>query len=262
MNNINRIIAYGCSYTAGDEIMDHVALGISFEECNQLKREYLLKNEKSPNHTSKFKKDFNIRWDDPLHRNSSWAGQLAKLMNVSFENRATNGSGLDEQYFKIHHDYAQGLILKDDLVLIGLTSMNRMIDFRSKTTTLISKNIPDDSGSRLLLDIYNDDYIVFHYFKTLDLFNGLRSKMRLLMQPMVDHMLPYQLNRLNVPNTRIFAKDIWKNSISNILLPEDYLRSPIVNGVKNKCAFGHPTLESHTELAEKIYKQIELDKLD
>ena len=128
--NINRIIAYGCSYTAGDEIMDHIALDISFEECNQLKREYLQKNEKSPNHTGKFKKYVNIAWNNPLHQKSSWAGQLANLMNLPFENRAINGSGLDEQYFRIYNDYTQGLILDTDLVLVGLTSMNRMIDFR------------------------------------------------------------------------------------------------------------------------------------
>ena len=40
MKKINRILAYGCSYTAGDEIMDHIKMGISFEECNRIKQRY------------------------------------------------------------------------------------------------------------------------------------------------------------------------------------------------------------------------------
>ena len=82
------------------------------------------------------------------------------------------------------------------------------------------------------------------------------------MQPMVNEMLPHHLDKLNIPHTRTFAEDIWKNSIGNLLLPEEYLRPPIVNGIAIKCAFGHPPVESHIELAEKIYKQIELDKLN
>jgi hypothetical protein len=260
--NFNRIIAYGCSYTAGDEIMDHIVMGVSFEECNQWKQDYLNNKTASLAHTTNFKKDFNIRWDDPLHRNSSWAAQLAKLLNVPFENRAMNGSGLDEQYLGIYMDYDQGRILDTDLVLVGLTSMNRMIDFRlkEKITTLISKNIPDDVGSKLYLDMYNDDYVVFHYFKTLELFNGLATKIQLMMQPMTNDMMLGQLDRLSIPHTRSFANTVWKNSIDNILLPEEYLQPLIVNGVARKCAFGHPPLESHIELAEKLHKKF-IDKL-
>jgi len=249
----NRILAYGCSYTAGDEIMDHIILGITFEECNQWKRDYLNKSLASVAYTSKFKTDFDIRWDDPLHRASSWAAQVAKMVDLPFENRAMNGSGLDEHYIKIYSDYEKGLILDSDLVLIGLTSMNRMIDFRSKEriATLISRNIPDDVGSRLLLEIYNDDYIVYQYFKTLSLLNSLSSKMKLLMQPMVNDMLPSQLNKLDLQHSRQYANSIWRECRPNIL-SEFYL------GNSPKCEFGHPALESHIDLAEKIHGTIKL----
>ena len=251
--SINRILAYGCSYTAGDEIMDHVVMGITFEECNKWKREYLNNRLSSVAYTSKFKTDFKIAWNDPLHRNSSWAAQLAKIANLPFENRAMNGSGLDEQYLKIYHDYENGLILDSDLVLIGLTSMNRMIDFRlkEKITTLISKNIPNDVGSRLLLELYNDDYIVYHYFKSLSLLNNLSSKMRLLMQPMVNDMLDTGLDKLNLQHSRQYADSIWSECGPNIL-------SQFYLGTHPKCEFGHPALECHIELAEKIYENVKL----
>ena len=256
--NIKRILAYGCSYTAGMEIMDHVVMGVSFEECNRQKLNYLTDGKTSAALTGKFRKDFNIKLDDPLHKNNSWAGQLAKLLNLEFENRAMNGTGLDEQYLKIHNDYNQGLILEDDLVLVGLTSMDRMIDFRSKEkiTTLMSRNIPDEVSSKLLLDIANDDYLVFQYFKTLILLNSFNSKMQLKMQPMTITILDKCLIHLNNPHTKQFAKGVWNSIIDNVLLPEEFLKRPEVNGVQIECGFHHPPLESHTELAEKIYNQI------
>jgi hypothetical protein len=251
--NIKRILAYGCSYTAGDEIVDHVIMGVSFEECNQWKRDYLNKRLASSAHTGKFKTDFNIQWDDPLHRNSSWAAQVAKLLDLPFENRAMNGSGLDEQYLKIYSDCETGLILDSDLVLVGLTTINRMIDFRlkEKITTLISRNIPDDIGSKLLLDLYNDDYMVYHYFKTLSSLNSLSSKIQVLMQPMVNDMLVSQLDKLDLQHSRQYADSVWRECQPNILSESYLAHSPI-------CEFGHPALECHIELAEKIYNQIKL----
>jgi len=253
--NIKRILAYGSSDTAGDEIMDHIVLGMTFEECNQHKMAYV-NGKASLARSTQFKEDFKIRWDEPLHRSSSWAGQLAKLLNLEFENRATNGSGLDAQYFQIHSDYTQGLILDTDLVLVGLTSMNRIIDFRSKEKirTLTSKNIPYDIGSKLLLDIFNDDFIVFQYFKTLSLLASLRSNINLLMQPMVNDM--NQLDKLELIHSRLFADTIWKTNIGSMVLPEEYLQLPVVNGKEQKCAFGHPPVESHIELAGKMHKKL------
>jgi len=255
--NIKRILAYGCSYTAGAEIMDHVIMGVSFEECNQRKTDYL-KNSNGESCFIKFNQDFNIKSNDPLIRYSSWAGQLANLLNLEFENRARSGSGLDEQYLKILDDYNQGLILEEDLVLVGLTNIDRIPDFRSKEkiTTLLCQNIPDDIGSKLLLDIFNDDYLIFQYFKNLILLNSLNSKMQLKMQPLSVTMLDEYLTSLNITNNKQFTKDVWNGVIDNMLLPEEFLKRPVVNGKEVVCGFLHPPLESHIELAEKIYNQI------
>ena len=252
--SIKRILAYGCSFTAGAEIMDHVVMGVSFEECNRQKLNYL-KNNKSP---YSFNQDFNIEWNNPLGRNSSWPAQLADLLGLEFENRARNGTSLDDHYLKIYNDYNQGLILEDDLVLVGLTTMNRMIDFRSneKIATLMLRDIPYEASSKLLLDICNDDYLVFQYFKTLILLNGFNSKMQLRMQPMTITILDTGLMHLNNPHTKQFAKDVWSSIIDKVLLPEEFLKRPEVNGVKIACGFAHPPLESHTELANKIFERV------
>jgi hypothetical protein len=239
--------------------MDHVIMGVSFEECNRRKMNYLTNGLASAALNSKFRKDFNIKYDEPLHRNNSWAAQLAKLLDLKFENRAINGSGLDVHYFNIYNDYNQGLILEDDLVLVGLTSFDRIIDFRSKEkiATLLSHNIPDEVGSKLLLEIHNDDYLVFQYFKNLILLNSLNSKIQLKMQPMTVTVLnKYRIERLNISHTKQFAEHVWNDMIDNILLPEEFLKRPEVDGVQVECGFHHPPLESHIELANKIFEKL------
>ena len=237
--------------------MDHVVMGVSFEECNQLKIDYL---NKGGNHVRQFKEDVGIYYQtEELHRNNSWTGQLAKLLDLEFENRAISGSGLDEHYFNIYNDYNQGLILEDDLVIVGLTYIDRIPDFRKeeKITTLMSRNIPDEVGSKLLLEIHNDDYLVFQYFKNLILLNGLNLKMQLKMQPMTVTILnKYRMERLNIPHTKQFAEHVWNSIIDNILLPEEFLKRPEVRGVQIECGFHHPPLESHIELANKIFEKL------
>jgi hypothetical protein len=39
-NGKTRLISFGCSFTAGYELIDHELLGISFDECNKIKRQW------------------------------------------------------------------------------------------------------------------------------------------------------------------------------------------------------------------------------
>lgn len=250
MSRINRILAYGCSYTAGDEIMDHVKIGVTFEECNQIKQRYSTTYGQGYD-IAAFRTEFNLSRDYPLHRNNSWAAILAKKLTVSFENRAVNGSGLDEHYFKIYNDYNNGQIKDTDLVLVGLTSIDRMIDFRSDRPmphnySLISSLIPNDDGSRLLLELQNDDFLVFHYFKTIHLLHYLGSKINLIMQPMKKLWPVHNITNLDAPYTEQYANTVWKECSTSIL-SELYLED-----VTPPCGFGHPALESHILLAEKL----------
>ena len=254
MKKINRILAYGCSYTAGDEIMDHIKMGISFEECNRIKQRYQVDYGQGYD-IAKFRIEFNILRDNPLHIRNSWAAILAKQLQVSFENRAVNGSGLDEHYFTIYNDYISGKIKDTDLVLVGLTSIDRIIDFRldrpmPHNISLISGLIPKDEGSRLLVELRNDDFLVFYYFKTIHLLHCLSSKINLMMQPMRKMWTMPYINNLDIPYTKQYANSVW-NECKESILSELYLDDNIP-----LCGFGHPSLDSHILLAEQLEKSV------
>ena len=270
MKKINRIVAYGCSYTVGDEIMDHDVLRMTFAECNGIKHKYLntggvasawdgwktgwkdaLKLGIMPP-PKQFKIDYRTdRWHSYLHRQMSWAGQLAKRLHVQFENRAVIGSGLDEHYFKIYNDFQNGKINDNDLVLCGLTNYHRIIDFRTNryepaNNTLISYLIPNEEGSRLFLELFNNDFMIYQYCKNIHLLHCLGSKMNLLMQPMQKEVILDHIIGLDIPETKQYAESIWNECASSFLsklyLSDEYPR----------CGFGHPSLESHTLLAEQL----------
>ena len=251
--SFNRVIAYGCSLTAGDEIMDHVFMDTSFEKCNRIKRQYIIDVGRM-GAGDKFKKTYNIhKADTELNCNHSWAAYLAKHLDLPFENRAKSGSSIDQIYFTIYHDLLNSSISETDLVLVGLPPQYRMIDFRNphKPLSFILAHLDKDNvENKLLIDMFNDDFAHFHYFKTVELLCNLKINIRL--QPLLTNMILDRSYKIN--HTRDYINSVWANRTKNMLLPEEHLTYPTVNGERIMCEFGHPPVESHMLLAEKIFK--------
>ena len=254
--SFNRVIAYGCSLTAGDELMDHVFMNMSFEKCNSIKRQFILDSNKRIDAGFKFRRTYNIKTaDKELNCNHSWAAYLAKHLNLPFENRAKSGSSIDQVYFTIYHDLLSSSISNTDLILVGLPPQYRIIDFRNPQKVLSLSNLhldKDNLEHKLLIDMFNDDSAFFHYFKTVELLCNLKINIRI--QPMISDMVPNSSYKIN--HTKDYINSVWNNSVKNMLLSEECLRPRVVNGELKNCGFGHPPVESHILLAEKIYNQV------
>ena len=251
----NRIVAYGDSYTAGDELMDHVFMNISFEDCNRIKREYI-RDGMTLDAKSRFREKYNISIaDKELNCNHSWAAYLAKHLNVSFVNKGVPGSSIDQIYFTIYNDLLTGQISETDLVLVGLSTPFRVIDFRNeKVKTLLPNHLDkNDVENNLFIDLFTDDFAMFHYFKTVQLLCNLNSKINIRLQPMLEDIGPNCLHGYKLKHTTDYIKTVWNANVNNMLLPTEFLRP-----VMKVCGFGHPPVESHIQLADIIYNQINL----
>lgn len=258
---IERVLAYGCSWTAGDELMDHVHMGISFDRCNTIKKMFIATGRTHENLT-RFNDKYGLNTPEviELNKRNSWAGQLAALLGKPFENRAVGGSSMDTIYFKIYNDYHAGKILPTDLVLVGLTTMARTIRFNKILVLSLQlgyhatyENIED----RSLIELFNDDYLVFNYSKTLLNLAALKSRMNIRLQPVLKETNPFNDTFIfDTNHTRNFAQHSWNELQDILILPDEFLREYIVNGVPQRCGFLHETVESHTELANKIYNQV------
>ena len=103
-----RLVVYGCSFTAGDELADALVLGMTEDEVDLLKRSGMSRQElygKLHNEC--------IRAGKTL----TWARWLADHYNVPYSNRARGGGSLQQMVYRIERDYHNGITHEDDLVI-------------------------------------------------------------------------------------------------------------------------------------------------
>lgn len=248
-----RVVSYGCSFTAGDEIVDHLLLNMTFEECNALKQEF--KNQEQ------FYKHYNFNnySGHEFMEKHSWSGQLAKLCNLPYINRAMPGSSMGHIYFKIYRDYLNNQIDKNDLILVGITSPDRIMFWDKNLTELDASPLPtylnkiDPFGRRAVSELYDDNILILTYFSFLQNVYNLNKFLNIRMQNMLSDNIPGHVQfRYQVrPDVDNIIKHLY-DSMDNICLKDESLQNKFFT-VLGRCGFLHPPLESHTYLAEQIY---------
>lgn len=122
----NRIVAYGCSHTAGSELVDHLFWpngSITAEGLDKIKRQYM-ENQKRNLFYNKYPELGKQEVKDAQSK-VSWAGQVAKHFGVPIINRAIPGSSMQGIVYSIENDLAIGALSENDLILVGATSMDR-----------------------------------------------------------------------------------------------------------------------------------------
>jgi len=97
VSNFNKIIAYGCSFTAGQELGDAEILGKTHDEVDRLKAEYGLGDKA-------YRKVYGglAREAEAHGKTLAWPSQLAKKVNIPCSNRAVNGSNISNVMFRFN----------------------------------------------------------------------------------------------------------------------------------------------------------------
>jgi len=251
--SFKRVIAYGCSFTAGDEIVDHLLLNISFEKCNELKSKFPTQE--------MFYKHYNLVnfKGNKFMENYSWSGQLAQMLNLPYQSRAVPGCSMGHIYFKIYNDYLKKEISSDDLILVGITSPNRIMYWNPDLSMLDSTPINcylekiDSFGQKAIMDVYDDNILILNYFSHIQNVYSLKNILNIRMQHMLSDNVPNHTQfRYNIrPELDKIIRDIH-NRCDNILCPDITLQNKYTTEL-GRCGFFHPPLEAHTYLAEVIY---------
>ena len=167
---INRIVAYGCSFTSGDELCDHIVL----ENADYFKKalgkdaymQYFFNNVPS-----------SIRDNLPARqRKASWVGSLAGNLNLEVDNRAIAGSSLLTILWNILRDLESGKITSTDFVIVGTTTLARSIYFDQTSEKSVLHSYPSSWPLHLkdnptainnILDFLNPMYMHYNYYVTL-----------------------------------------------------------------------------------------------
>ena len=118
-----RLVVYGCSFTAGSELIDHEMIGKSREWTDNYKRKHGL------DAWFKFLQDV-LKEKYPmlseLEKQRSWAGHLAKMLEIPCINQAVSGSSHEAMIYYYEQD-KKTLLQPTDLIIFGLTSPGRFM---------------------------------------------------------------------------------------------------------------------------------------
>lgn len=124
LDKFRRLVAYGCSLTAGTELGDHLAMGITLDECNKLKRKVPIERWRI------FEKQHNLE-EAGYYR--SWAGHLSNHLDLELENRGIGSASIDQCLLRMKNS----LHNPEDLVIVGLTFIQRALVFNRSSLSVI-----------------------------------------------------------------------------------------------------------------------------
>lgn len=143
--SFDRIIVYGCSYTAGDELLDAEWFDLAEKDIDILKKEEggnsnlfnfykKYKNKKYCSDHTLFDIDGNWLFHEAYERqkNQTWSRWLADKFGVPCVNRALGGASVEYCLYSFNTDVILGNITPTDLVLFAITSPHRWFYINSQ----------------------------------------------------------------------------------------------------------------------------------
>ena len=162
---ISRIVAYGCSYTAGDEFLDTLYRADAEEiKKRDIHEWFSLKHN--------FDKTL-INTINEKQRNMAWPAILANRLSIAVDNRAIAGNSLASIVYQIEKDFANGEINEKDLVVVGLTSFERNIYFSNKGPISVLMHMKENFPHKLqkyqgpIADFNNSMFMYYFYYLCL-----------------------------------------------------------------------------------------------
>lgn len=234
LNDINSFNFYGCSHTQGHELIDHIVLNMSYQECNEYKK---------TNFESYIKE---IRIKEPhlefKEKQNSYAAHLANMIGKPFKNYAKRGNSLDFILFQILHNKT------DDTIFIGMPPPERLVYF-DEDNLIVNKQLKslfeENKDYLILLDILTPYTCYQNYIKTIVLINSIRSNVIFCFNN-------FNLNIVVQNIKQPYLKNLFTKVITMVLEKNFIIDEQINSNYRH--AFGHYTLEAHQEYALNISK--------
>lgn len=274
--NFNKIIAYGCSHTAGAELADHLLLGIDIETCNKLKKNYNSFDSwvKSYINDKKIQDQLFFPHGDDIevaNKKLSFVQKIADRLGVMCENNSIGGNSQQGIYYQLINDHIDKKITPNDLILICNTLPTRilLIGERAKILPTNSENgYASTPLSQLnlyqlkeILNWQSLEHIVWNYFNTLSLIknycsvNNIQMIMLLTESAKINPCLPdinifnhYEINEV----MKSYIQNVWFDLRKSCLLSGKGLDSFSDN---DETPFFHYMENTHRKFADFICKK-------
>jgi hypothetical protein len=267
----NRIVAYGCSHTAGSELADHVDWHepITILELDKIKRKWSADGNRG---------GFYLKYPHLVNgatlekcKALGWPAQVAKRFGVPIVNKAIPGNSMQGMVYNIEQDLFEGNISENDLVLIGATSMDRFLHFSNRVkdgwpipaTPIIGCPWlwPTEKFHNDFVEHIADDYfILFNYYNTLRHLELLSEQQggRFLVQFIHQTMRDYISFLSNKPLEERFMAMVSSTDNFKSIIDHDLALGNLVNWNNESQVHGfyHPHIEFHEQLADLIVDKL------
>lgn len=270
--SFNRIVAYGCSHTAGSELADHLFwhTPITAMELDKIKRKWTADGRRG----EFYLKNPSLQQYDQINeagKKISWPAQVAKRFGVPIVNKAVPGASMQGIIYSIEQDLYEGNISDNDLVLIGATSMDRFLHFKKQeknTWPDVATPIigcpwlwPTEKFHNDFVEYVADDYfLLFNYFNSLKYLDLLseRHQGRFLVQFIHHTIHDYSSFLSNKSLHKRFMGMVTATDNFKSIIDHEIAFGNLVNWNNESQVHGfmHLHIEYHEQLADLIVKKL------
>ena len=284
----DRIVAYGCSFVAGSELIDHLPLSYlgDVDKVDEVKRNFSSANDDF------FKKyfeqaarsgkiapewvqsngDFDYQKLFSEQAKYTFVNRLADKIGVPCVNKGWGGASVNSVPYSIEYDLANGVIEETDLIIVGITSPNRMFyltgngEPRHALYGWMSNQWPSkEIHDAFALHFANNFNIAWEYFKHIKYIDMLNERLgnRIIVVPIFE-----RFGDLFNPDTYYLPKT-WETDNSeqfnNIFKQVSSFKSildcsfcEIIDLYDRTLLHGHwhPKQKHHEEYADLLYSKL------
>jgi hypothetical protein len=296
-SKIKRIVAYGCSFTAATETAEAEMWGISEEELNSLKEKYPHAGEEyrkiEKEASLKIEKDY-LTWLDMKQTreyHNSYIKFLADKIGVPWVNNARPGSSNKNSIFRLDLDLFEDNLEPGDLVIIGLTTPERLFWLQSFSKVEdrhrvlnYSENVQGDPAIEDRLDKeFNQITCLYELYHTVNYLDSLSKQLEekgitLIQIPVINNVVQllnkcrkYVDSQRHVPYDKkgydpdkvlaMIASLTDLNSFYNVWSMFD-VDKMITKGDPRIHGFRHPKKIAHQDYADYLYDVLILEKFE
>jgi len=276
----NRIISYGCSFTAGSELGDAEVLGMTEEEMHKLVKQHsssslwhLLRTRMNLTHLDADRLKQKI---EKYNLTKSWPNYVAKHFDVPLVNRAIGGASLSLLVSKILTDLHASEIKDDDLILVGLPAPARWFQYKDNGTSVYgvfghpwinSQSFDPMYQQQVEQHFFNNHNMFYNYCKDIAflslLSDKLNSRIKICCAMITEerHRKVYheELKQQHFNKHFNMCFDIAK--LSNHYISETDCLWPdgeaaLINPASHHI-FGHPRVQFHEKFANDLIVKLE-----
>lgn len=250
-----KIISFGCSYTAGAEILDH-ELDPNSDHIKLTRGD------------GYWNKHFRCRDSAVLadierrELELSWVGQIARTWGSELDNRAVGGSSLAYTVDSVERAWYNGELERCDLVLIGVTNYARSVFWRQESepqSWILAwpRAWPNPKWQKkTVFEIFSDRYMISlhqtYLTRLCQISDRLGGRLKMFdMMGMMDHGSAGQLNHTNL------CQHKWQEILDSEHTFFDVSMDSLTNQGNRCYGSGHPRLEVHKEFAAWAMDQLD-----